>query len=164
MARVLLIDDDAAGRQLAAFNLKKAGYQVDQAESAEQGLERFDAARHELVITDVRMPGLSGITLLERLRGSGASTPVLVITAYGDVETAVAAMKAGAFEFLLKPFSRDQLLVVVERALEHERLKRENSELRRQLAGVERPIVFGSAAMAQTVELADRAAASDATC
>ena len=165
MARILLIDDDDAGRKLACFNLRKAGHTVDEAGSGPAGLERFAAqpAVYELVITDVRMPELSGIDVTERIHATDVDMPVLVITAYGDVETAVQAMRAGAFEFMLKPFSREQLLVVVERALEHRRLKHENAALRRQLAGVERPIVHRSERMRETLALADRAAASDAS-
>mgnify|MGYP006294014451 CR=1 FL=1 len=161
--RILLVEDDAAGRELAAFNLHKAGHRVDAAATGEQGLAAFDPDRHALVITDIRMPGLSGLELLSRVKERSPATPVLVITAYGDVETAVEAMKRGAADFVGKPFHREHLLLVVERALEGRRLKEEVRSLRSRVGGVERPLVYASRAMREVVELADRVAASDAT-
>ncbi|MEE8410099.1 MAG: response regulator, partial [Myxococcota bacterium] len=135
MARILFIDDDAGGRQMAAYNLRDAGHEVDEAEEAQTGLSRFSPESYDLVITDVRMPGLSGIEVTKQVRQQAEGVPVLVITAFGNVETAVEAMKAGATDFVIKPFSRDQLLLVVEKALERQRLERENRELRRKLLG-----------------------------
>jgi two-component system NtrC family response regulator len=161
--RILLIEDDPAGRELAAFNLEKAGHPVDAVASGEAGLEQFDPGRHGMVITDIRMPGVSGMDVLGKIKERSPATPVLVITAYGDVETAVEAMKLGAVDFIGKPFNRDHLLLVVERALAGRRLEQEVHSLRSRLGGVERPIVRASAAMEQVVEMADRVAASDAT-
>jgi two-component system NtrC family response regulator len=162
-ATILLIDDDAAGRQMMAFNLRQAGnYEVEEAATGEEGLERFDPGRHDLVITDVRMAELSGIDVVRaiRTRRGGGETPVLVISAYGTIDTAVEAMKAGALDFVLKPFGRDQLRVMVSKALEHRRLTRENHELKRQLRGVERPIAHRSRAMTELLALTDRVAPS----
>lgn len=163
MPRVLLIDDDAAGRQMAAFNLTKAGHDVDEAGDAQEGLEAFDAELHDLVITDVRMPGMNGIELTKTLHSQAPQCPVLVITAFGDVNTAVEAMKAGAHDFVLKPFSRDQLQLSVDRALQHRNLTLENQELRRQVRGIERPIVHCSKIMKETVEMIDRVASTAAS-
>ena len=162
MARILLIDDDSGGRQMAAYNLSSAGHHVDEAENGRVGLESFDPALHELVITDVRMPGISGIELTSEISGRAPDTPVLVITAFGTVDVAVEAMQAGAEDFVLKPFSRDQLLVRVNKALERRRLSQENAELRRRLRGIERPIVYQSAAMERVVALTDKVAGSAA--
>ncbi|MEK7705079.1 MAG: sigma-54 dependent transcriptional regulator [Myxococcota bacterium] len=162
MARILLVDDDGGARQMAAYNLRKAGHEVDQASDGQEGLARFVPRAYDLVMTDVRMPGRSGIDLARAVRERDADVPVLVTTAFGSIEIAVQAMKAGAYDFVLKPFGRDQLLVTVERALAHRRLAEENSALRRQLAGIERPIVYRSAAMQQTIELCDRLATSNA--
>jgi len=163
MARILFIDDDAAGRQMAVYNLRKAGHVVDEAEDGRRGFEVFDEASHELVVTDVRMPGMSGVEVTRKLHERAPECPVLVITAYADVETAVEAIKAGAYDFVQKPFSRDQLQLVVERALQHRRLTLENRELRRQVRGIERPIVHGSAIMAETIAMVDRVAPSEAS-
>lgn len=160
---ILLIEDDPSGRELGLFNLKKAGYQAEAAEDGTAGIERFDPARHDLVITDVKMPGLSGLEVLERVKERSPETPVIVITAYGDVELAVQAMKSGAADFIGKPFNRDHLLLAVQKALEGRRLRREVRELRIRASGVERPIIYRSALMAKLLETADRVAASEAT-
>ena len=159
---ILLIEDDDSGRELGLFNLRKAGYGVDGAADGEAGLARFDPERHALVITDLQMPGVGGMEVLRRIKERSPETPVLVITAYGDIEVAVAAMKAGAFDFLGKPFHRDHLVLTVQKALERRRLGQELAALRRQAAGVERPIVHASPAMRRALEIADRVATSSA--
>jgi len=160
---ILFIDDDQAGREVALFNLRKAGYQVEGAESGDEGLARFDPEHHALVITDVRMPGTSGMDVLKAVRNRAPEVPVVVITAYGNVELAVEAMKAGAVDFIGKPFNRDHLLLAVEKALEGRRLRREVKDLRIRSSGVGRTIISASAPMQTVLDLADRVAASDAT-
>jgi len=117
----------------------------------------------DLVITDVKMPGMSGIDVLRQLRQRKVDLPVIVISAYADVAPAVEAMKLGAEDFLGKPFSRDHLLVVVEKALSRRRMAKELDALRRAATGVERPIIHRSAAMTTLLAMTDRFAASDAT-
>jgi len=163
MASILFIDDDAGGREMAAYILRAAGHEVDEAENGELGVERFAAGRHDLVVTDVRMPGISGIDVTRQVRALSKDTAVVVVTAYGKIETAVEAMKAGADDFVVKPFSRDQLELAIDRALERRRLARENRELRRKLRGVERPIIGDSAAMVAVLAVADRVAPSNAS-
>jgi two-component system NtrC family response regulator len=159
---LLLLEDDPAGRELARFNLARAGYAVDTADDGASGLARFDPARHALVITDVKMPGLSGLEVLKRVKAASPDTPVLVVTAFGNVELAVEAMKAGACDFIGKPFNRDQLLLAVERALAGRRLQEEVRTLRRASRGVERPIIGRSEALGRLLDLCDRVAASSA--
>ena len=146
-ARILFVEDDAAGRELGSYNLRKAGYDVDAVASGEEALARFSPDVHALVITDVRMPGISGMDVLRSVKEKAPDVPVLVITAYGSVETAVEAMKQGAADFVGKPFNRDHLLLSVERALEGRQLRDEVRRLRRSAAGVERPLVAASEAM-----------------
>jgi DNA-binding NtrC family response regulator len=98
-ARVLFIDDDTSGREMGLFNIKKAGYTVDGAKDDREGLKLFEAHPYDLVVTDVKMPGISGIELLKTIRET-SDVPVLIITAFADVETAVTAMKAGANDFI----------------------------------------------------------------
>ncbi|WAS90345.1 sigma-54-dependent transcriptional regulator [Nannocystis punicea] len=155
---LLFIEDDDSGRELGLFNLRKAGYAVDGARDGAEGLRRFDPERHAVVITDVKMPNVGGLEVLREIRGRSPETPVLVITAYGDVDLAVAAMKAGAFDFIGKPFHREHLLLTVAKALERGRMRAELLSLQRQVAGVERPIVGRSSAMARALDLADRVA------
>ncbi len=160
--RILFIEDDASGREVGVFNLEKAGFEVDAAASGEEGLELFDPERHSLVITDVRMPGLSGMEVLAEVKRRAPRVPVLVITAYANVDLAVDAMKAGAFDFIGKPFNRDHLLIAVNKALETRQLEKEVSNLRIRASGVERPIIYRSDAMGRIVDVVDRIAPSDA--
>jgi DNA-binding NtrC family response regulator len=157
---ILFIEDDDSGRELGLYNLQKAGYVAEGASDGEAGLLRFDPERHALVITDVKMPGLSGLEVLRRVKERSPGTPVLVITAYADIDVAVSAMKAGAFDFLGKPFHREHLVLTVQKALEQGRMRREIERLKIRAAGVERPIVHKSAAMARALEIADRVAPS----
>ena len=159
---ILFIEDDDSGRELGLYNLRKAGWAVEGAADGEAGLALFTPERHALVITDLKMPGIGGLELLRRVKERSPETPVLVITAYGDIELAVAAMKAGAFDFLGKPFHRDHLVLTVQKALERRRMGQEIEQLRRAAAGVERTIVHASAAMARALEIADRVATSAA--
>ncbi|HEX9190654.1 MAG TPA: sigma-54 dependent transcriptional regulator [Candidatus Deferrimicrobiaceae bacterium] len=161
--RILFIDDDPAGREVALFNLRKAGYEVAAASDGTEGLSAFAASPFDLVITDLKMPGVSGMEVLRKVRGLTPDVPVLVITAFGNVETAVAAMKEGAYDFIGKPFHRDQLLLAVSKALERRRLAAEVRDLRIRAAGVGRDVVFASPAMRRLIELVDRVAATDAT-
>ncbi len=163
MAKILVIDDDSGAREMSAYNLRASGHDTSEAASGEEGLAQFDRDRPDLILTDVRMPGMSGIELTGAVRDRGGDTAIVVVTAYGKIEIAVAAMKAGADDFLVKPFSRDQLELAVDRALERRRLARENRELRRELRGIEQPLVGSSAALTRVIELADRVAGSDAS-
>ena len=160
---ILFIEDDDSGRELGLYNLRKAGYVVDGAADGDAGLLRFDPERHALVITDVKMPGTSGLEVLRRVKERSPTTPVLVITAYADIDVAVSAMKAGAFDFLGKPFHREHLVLTVQKALEQGRLRRELEHLKIRAAGVERTIVHKSAAMTHALEIADRIAPSAAS-
>ncbi|OGP77206.1 MAG: Fis family transcriptional regulator [Deltaproteobacteria bacterium RBG_19FT_COMBO_60_16] len=161
--RILFIDDDRAGREVALFNLLKAGYEVTAASDGQEGLAAFSPEKFDLVVTDVKMPGISGIEVLRRIRSQAPDVPVLVITAFGNVETAVEAMKEGAYDFIGKPFHRDQLLLSVGKAFERRRLAAEVHDLRIRAGGVEREIVSVSPAMKQVLQVADRVAGTDAT-
>ena len=162
-ARVLFIDDDAAGREVAAYQLEQAGFDVDLAADGEQGLQTFDPGRHAVVITDLKMPRISGMEVLQIIRERAPEVPVLVITAFGSMEVGVDAMRNGAYDVLAKPFQADQLQLNVTRAVERSRLARENRRLRRQISGVERPIVHSSPEMTDLLRTTDRVARSDAT-
>jgi DNA-binding NtrC family response regulator len=161
--RILFIDDDRAGREVALFNLRKAGYSVEAASDGAEGLAAFSPEKFDLVITDLKMPGIWGIEVRRRIRKASTDIPVLVITAFGNVETAVEAMKEGAHDFIGKPFHREQLLLAVEKALERQRLASEVRDLRIRASGVEREIVSVSPAMKSVLAMADRVAGTDAT-
>jgi DNA-binding NtrC family response regulator len=129
--RVLVVEDEEKLRRVVQLQLQSAGFEVDQAGSAEDALRSADRA--DLIITDLKLPGMDGLQLISALRRQNSRTPVVVITAFGSVETAVEAMKSGAADFVTKPFSLDHLLTVVQKALEMRALRDENTKLREEL-------------------------------
>jgi DNA-binding NtrC family response regulator len=129
--RILVVEDEDKLRRVIELQLTSAGFEVDKAASAEEGLKVVDRA--DLVLTDLKLPNMDGLELLALIRRQNAQVPVIIMTAYGSVETAVESMKAGATDFLLKPFSLDHLMQVVEKALEVRALRDENRALKQQL-------------------------------
>ena len=129
--RVLVVEDEEKLRRVIELQLTSAGFDVDKAASAEEGVKVVDRA--DLVLTDLRLPNMDGLELLALIRRQNTQVPVIVMTAYGSIETAVEAMKAGATDFLLKPFSLDHLMQVVNKALEVRALRDENRQLKEQL-------------------------------
>ncbi len=119
MARILVVDDQANMRASTALMLNQAGHVVDQAASGPQAIEAVQTKPIDVVLTDLRMSPMSGLELLEKLKELTPSTQVLVMTAYGSVESAVTAMKMGAVDYIPKPFTEEELLLKVERAVEH---------------------------------------------
>jgi DNA-binding NtrC family response regulator len=160
--RVLVVDDDQGIRYTLREILESSGFAVDEAADGEEALERFAAARADLVITDLRMPKLDGMALLSRLQAESPVPRVVLITAHGSERQAVAAMKAGAFDYFRKPFEMEELLAVVRRAVESTRLALENEKLRCELS-LSRSMVFASEAMSRLALLAGRAAPRDVT-
>jgi two-component system, NtrC family, response regulator len=163
MDRVLIIDDDDSFREVMVYLLREDGIDADAAIDGKQGLAAFDPARHAVVVTDLKMPGLDGLEVLRVIKEKSATTVVLVITAFGTIDKAVEAMKAGAFDFIPKPCTRDHFKLAVHKAIEHRRLATRVTELEHVVKTGGRELVFVSEAMAQAVKLADRVAASDAT-
>lgn len=161
--KILVIDDDVSLRRVMEFNLEQAGYQVLTAGNGEKGLELFRRHRPEMVITDVQMPGISGYEVLERLIELEPQTLVIIVTAFSTVEQAVDAMKVGAYDYLAKPFGRDQLTLTVAKAFEFRKLNQENKQLKEELAGsVQRHhIVAEAPAMKKLMERVSKVAASD---
>lgn len=131
---VLLIDDDESLRRVTEFTLSEAGYRVLTASNGEEGLHLFSRETPPVVVTDIQMPGMSGYEVLKRIKAEAPETLVIVITAYGTVEKAVEAMKLGAYDYLTKPFSRDELRLVVAKAFSFCGLQEENVRLREELA------------------------------
>jgi DNA-binding NtrC family response regulator len=132
--RILVVDDEANARNALAEILKEEGYSVDTAADGFKALARAEELGPELVLTDLKMPGMDGVKLLDKLREGTPDLPVVVMTAFGAVDTAVAAMRAGAADYLTKPLNTDELLLVVQRSLEAARLRREAAGLRAELA------------------------------
>jgi two-component system, NtrC family, response regulator len=162
---ILLIDDDDSLRRVTEFSLAEAGYKVQAAASGEEGLRLFAKDLFDAVITDITMPGMNGMEVLSRLRERDASLPVIMITAYGTIESAVQAMKQGAFDYITKPFNRDELRITLDRALRMRRLEKENAELRAEVTDRYRfeSIIGSGGKLKEVLDLAGRVAASDAT-
>lgn len=132
--RILAIDDDGLMREYVQEAMLRAGYDVDTASGGAEGLRLLETQRPDLVITDLKMTPMDGLEVLRRVKQASANTPVIVMTAYGTIETAVAALKAGAAEYILKPFTPDTVELAVSRSLETVRMAEENAYLRRELA------------------------------
>ncbi len=128
---VLVVEDEDKLRRVIELQLRSCGYDVEQAGTAEEGLRLADHAH--VVVTDLRLPGMNGLQLLDALRRQNSNTPVIVMTAFGTIENAVEAMKSGAADFLLKPFSLEHLVTVVQKALEVRALRAENLQLKEEL-------------------------------
>ncbi|MBI5502760.1 MAG: sigma-54-dependent Fis family transcriptional regulator [Deltaproteobacteria bacterium] len=159
---VLLADDEEASREVLSYHLGGLGLEVDAVPDGRTAIGRFDAGRHRLVVTDLKMPHADGMAVLRHVQERAAGTPVIVVTAFASIPGAVAAMRAGAYDFIGKPFDREQLGVVVRRALEHVRLLDENCRLREEREA-RHEIVFRSAVMAETLDVVDRVAPGDAS-
>ncbi len=161
--RILVVDDEEKLRRVIELQLTAAGYDVDKAASAEEALKL--AERADLVLTDLKLPGMDGLELLAAIRRQNMQAPVVVMTAFGTIEVAVQAMKTGAADFLLKPFSLDHLTAVVEKALEVRALRAENRALREELGKRYEfdNIVGRSPAMQEIFATVERVAPSRAT-
>ena len=131
--RILVIDDEADIREGLETLLDLEGYQVQTAENATEGLKKFESGRYDLVLLDLMMPDRSGLEVLDDVRKRDKETPIFLITAYGSIEVAVEALKAGANDYFSKPWDNEKLLIEIDRQMARTRLERENTELRRAL-------------------------------
>ena len=162
---ILLADDDVNLRRVLEFQLTEAGYNVSTAQDGAEALGIFTNSDFDCVVTDLRMPKLSGLELLGKIKAANAEIPVIVITAFGEVETAVTAMKAGAFDYINKPFNRDEILLTLERALNFSETNRENRQLRELVDKEFRldNIIGDSGAMRTVLNVVGRVSRSGAT-
>jgi DNA-binding NtrC family response regulator len=161
--RILIVDDDPDIREVLEDRLTAQGFEATVAANGLEGLQAIRAETPDLVILDLQMPEMDGMTVLQRMAEERIDTTVVVVTAYATVERAVAAMKAGAFDFLTKPFDPERLRVVVEKAVERERLRREHAWFRERAVDT-LPLIAGeSAGMRDLLAVARKAAESTAT-
>jgi len=161
--RILVVDDERTMLRLAEMMLEKIGYESLQADNAEEALRILGGKRVDLVLTDLKMPtGMSGIDLLVEMRRRELKMPVVIMTAYGTIRSAVEAMKQGASDYILKPFDIDSIEVVISRVFELEKVRRENVYLREELRE-QREIIGRSAKMQEIHALIDRLAPTDAS-
>ncbi|MGN1325549.1 MAG: sigma-54-dependent transcriptional regulator, partial [Candidatus Spyradenecus sp.] len=164
MSTILVVDDDRATREGVALALAD-NYTVLTAADAEQALAALTNHEVDLVLTDLRMPGRDGLSLLREIIAAHPALPVILLSAYGSVESAVEAMKDGAYDFLTKPVNLDHLELICRRALRQKTLERQNARLRTQLAGQSAlaRLIGSSEAMAQVRERIEQAAPTPAT-
>lgn len=162
MARVLVIDDEASMRFTLEAVLGDAGFEVETANGGAAGIAAFEARGADVVITDLAMPDVDGMNVLATMRVQDPGVPVMMLTAHGSERVAVAAMKAGAFDYLPKPFDPDEIVLAVTRAVDTRRLRLENARLRTE-ASLGRPIVAESPVTKRVLELVARVAPKDVT-
>src|SRR6266852_1084156 len=162
--RILVVDDEPMMSDSLRQHLVEEGYAVDTAASGADAIDLFDGGAHHLVICDLQLPDMDGLTLLRHMKDAKPTTEVIVVTGYGSVQTAVEATKAGAFYFVEKPFDFEELLPLVEKALERRALMAETESMRRQLSTrAEYFNIIGSSKQMQIIyETIESVAKSDA--
>jgi two-component system response regulator HydG len=163
--RILLVDDDLALTETLAIGLRKRGFAVTPCTSAAGAMQALGSEDFDVVVTDLNMAGMSGIELCERVAANRADVPVVVLTAFGNLESAISAIRAGAYDFINKPVEIDVLAIAAERAAAHRRLREEVKRLRAEAGKLPRfdALVGRSPAMETVYDFIDRVAASDTT-
>jgi len=133
MRRVLVVDDEESLRVVVRAFLKRAGYEVETASSGEEALTLVETFGPDFILTDVRMPKMGGLDLLATLKAKGSEVTVVVMSAYGSIDLAIEAMKAGAYDYIQKPFKAEEVLLTLRKAEERELLRRENRALKQEI-------------------------------
>ncbi len=164
-AKILIIDDDEAILDSCTQVLEKAGYSIKAAQDGEGGLKLFSSESFQAVLLDLKLPGLDGIEVLDRIKAENPVTPVIIMTGYASVESAVEAMKQGAFDYMAKPFSPNELRVTIRKALNNRKMLMENLYLRKELeAKSEFDLIVGkSEAMNVVLDMVKRVSPSEST-
>src|SRR5262247_2634454 len=162
-SRILIVDDEPLNLDLLDQELTELGHVTERATDGSEALSKLDTANPDLVLLDYQMPGMNGIEVLREIRKRDQNLPVIIITAYGTIERAVEAVKAGANDFITKPFDPEHLALVVKKALEQAQLRSEVEFFAQELRGRYRFVAGKNALMGQTVEEAKKAAASKST-
>jgi DNA-binding NtrC family response regulator len=162
--KILVIDDDTSLRRVLEYNLQTEGYQVQTASSGEEGIYWFGQCQPSLVITDMKMPGMDGLMVLKAIKERSPEALVIIITAFATVDVAVEAMKAGAHDYITKPFNRDQLRLTVKKALQFGGLTEENKRLKHELSDKTdfRTIVGSSKEMEKVFDVVRKVADTEA--
>src|SRR5512137_1479813 len=132
--RILVVDDEENFRHILSVILKKERYEVETASNGEEALQRISNATFDQVLCDIRMPGMDGLDFLKEVRKTEADANVIMMSAYGTLDTAVEAMKLGAYDYISKPFKPDEIILTLKKAEEREELRRENQLLRKEIA------------------------------
>src|SRR6266704_5133760 len=165
MSRVLIVDDEPGLRQSLGLLLADAGYEVAAESDGKRALERALAEPFDLILSDVRMPEMDGLAFLRAYRARGGEALVIMMSAYGGEEAALAAMKEGAYDYIPKPFRPDEVVLTLRKAVERERLGRTIATLKAQLdsSPASRALIAESPAMRQTLEIVARVAGHPTT-
>jgi len=165
MPAILIVEDEAKMRRLLELNLGEDGFTTFSAEDAETGLKLLQQNPIDLVVTDLKLPGMNGLEFLQAVKGENAALPVVVMTAFGSVETAVEAMKAGASDYVLKPFSLSEMRMVIRKELDVRNLREENRSLREALGKryAHPNVVARSPKMQEVLATVERVAPTNAT-
>jgi len=161
--RLLVIDDEANMRHMLAAVLKKADYVVDVASDGAEGLQLIEQGQYDFILCDIKMPNMGGLEFLEASRDRLNATTVIMMSAYGSIDTAIGAMKLGAYDYISKPFKTDEVYLTLKKAEERESLKKENRRLKERIQTIEGDYNFGSMvakskAMRDVFQLAEKAA------
>lgn len=165
MARILIVEDEPNMRKLLSMNLRSEGHSLTEVETIREALKAIQSSDFDVILTDQRLPDGQGLQILDALSQSDSATAVIVLTAYGSVELAVETMRKGAFDFLTKPFSTENLKAVIQRAAQHTLLRRENALLRNAVGNLEgqTEISGRSPRIARLKELISRVGPTEAT-
>ena len=164
MTKLLIIDDERGIRNTLREILSDEGHEVEVAENGKQGLEMAQAKTYDLIFSDIKMPEMDGLELLAALKQNEetADTPVVMISGHGDVETAVQALKTGAYDFLLKPLDLNRILITTKNALESKDLKQETKQLRKKISAKGPQMIGESAAIQRVRDIIDKVAPTEA--
>ncbi len=164
-ARILVVDDEKRMRHLLSMMLEGNGYEVHQAEDGRQALESLQEAAFDLVIADIKMPRLDGHGLLKCMKQESIDIPLVFITAFASVESAVEAMQKGVVDYISKPFDEDRILLTVQRSLNMSRIMAENKELKQEIKKIagEEKLIYSSQIMHKTIETAASVAREETT-
>ena len=165
MSTILIVEDEQKMLRLLELNLAEESYSTLAAQDAETGLKLLRQEKVDLVLTDLKLPGMDGLEFLQAVKRSNAQMPVILMTAYGTVETAIEAMKAGASDYVLKPFSMEEIKLIIRKELDVRRLREENRDLREALGERYRfeNIVAQSAKMQEVLAVVERIAPTNST-
>jgi len=165
---ILVVDDEANMRHMLNALLVKQGYRVDVAGDGAEGLDRMSRSNYDFVLCDLRMPVMDGMAFLAQVQENRRPTTVIMMSAYGTVDQAIETVKQGAYDYISKPFKLEEILLVLRKAEERERLRRENRHLKEQLEAIDGQLSFGamvgkSKAMQEVFQLADKVARYNTT-
>ncbi len=162
--RLFLIEDDPGVSEVVKLLLAREGYQVDSSTTVKEGLRRVAAGNYDLVVTDLKLPDGTGLDVVRLLHEKDRTFPIILMTSYSSLESAIAALRAGAVDYIIKPFDNHEFLHAVERALKERRMSRENAALRHTIASAyaQRPILGESVGMQKALERMRKAAQSEA--